>query len=221
MHFPNKTWHVSAIFPEEMSTIFEEVGMKREELSQLREEIETMRESGLSRKDERVLDEKEKLATFADMLAESDSPEMLEKAFNSLIEKKLEGIMPQMQRIVSERENVSAIENVSANLEGFDEYLPQVTAFIKARPDLYQSIAQNVGAEGALKAIYLMASGARGKEDASKMREQIEKEVSEKYEQKMKDEKNAFVERGNGGTAAKKEPPTLLDMEREIRKTLR
>jgi len=32
--FPNKTWHVSAIFPEEMSTIFEEVGMKREEISQ-------------------------------------------------------------------------------------------------------------------------------------------------------------------------------------------
>jgi ribosomal protein S18 acetylase RimI-like enzyme len=33
-HFPNKTWHVSAIFPEEMSTIFEEAGMKREEISQ-------------------------------------------------------------------------------------------------------------------------------------------------------------------------------------------
>ena len=33
--FPNKTWRVPAIFPEEMSPIFEEVGMKREELSQL------------------------------------------------------------------------------------------------------------------------------------------------------------------------------------------
>ena len=33
--FPNKVWHVPAIFPEEMSPIFEEVGMKREELSQL------------------------------------------------------------------------------------------------------------------------------------------------------------------------------------------
>jgi GNAT superfamily N-acetyltransferase len=32
--FPNKTWHVSAIFPEEMSFIFEQVGMKREEISQ-------------------------------------------------------------------------------------------------------------------------------------------------------------------------------------------
>jgi len=32
--FPNKTWHVSAIFPEEMSFIFEQAGMKREELSQ-------------------------------------------------------------------------------------------------------------------------------------------------------------------------------------------
>ena len=33
--FPNKTWRVPAIFPEEMSPIFDEVGMKREELSQL------------------------------------------------------------------------------------------------------------------------------------------------------------------------------------------
>ena len=33
--FPNKIWRVPAIFPEEMSPIFEEVGMKREELSQL------------------------------------------------------------------------------------------------------------------------------------------------------------------------------------------
>ncbi len=33
--FPNKTWRVPAIFPQEMSPIFEEVGMKREELSQL------------------------------------------------------------------------------------------------------------------------------------------------------------------------------------------
>jgi ribosomal protein S18 acetylase RimI-like enzyme len=32
--FPNKTWHVSAIFPEEMSPIFEQVGMKREDISQ-------------------------------------------------------------------------------------------------------------------------------------------------------------------------------------------
>jgi ribosomal protein S18 acetylase RimI-like enzyme len=32
--FPNKTWHVSAIFPEEMSFIFEQAGMKREEISQ-------------------------------------------------------------------------------------------------------------------------------------------------------------------------------------------
>jgi len=33
-NFPNKTWHVSAIFPEEMAFIFEQVGMKREEISQ-------------------------------------------------------------------------------------------------------------------------------------------------------------------------------------------
>jgi ribosomal protein S18 acetylase RimI-like enzyme len=33
--FPNKTWHVPAVFPEEIAPIFEEVGMKREELSQL------------------------------------------------------------------------------------------------------------------------------------------------------------------------------------------
>jgi len=32
--FPNKTWHVSAIFPEEMSFIFEQAGMQREELTQ-------------------------------------------------------------------------------------------------------------------------------------------------------------------------------------------
>jgi ribosomal protein S18 acetylase RimI-like enzyme len=32
--FPNKTWHVSAIFPEEICFVFEEVGMKREEISQ-------------------------------------------------------------------------------------------------------------------------------------------------------------------------------------------
>jgi ribosomal protein S18 acetylase RimI-like enzyme len=33
--FPNKVWHVSAIFPEEMSPLFEGLGMKRGELSQL------------------------------------------------------------------------------------------------------------------------------------------------------------------------------------------
>ncbi len=33
-NFPNKTWHVSAIYPEEMAFIFEQVGMKREEISQ-------------------------------------------------------------------------------------------------------------------------------------------------------------------------------------------
>jgi ribosomal protein S18 acetylase RimI-like enzyme len=32
--FPNKVWHVSPIFPEEMSVIFEQVGMTRETLSQ-------------------------------------------------------------------------------------------------------------------------------------------------------------------------------------------
>ena len=32
--FPNKTWHVSAIFPEEIAFIFDQAGMKREELSQ-------------------------------------------------------------------------------------------------------------------------------------------------------------------------------------------
>ena len=33
--FPNKVWHASAIFPEEMSPIFEKAGMVRETLSQL------------------------------------------------------------------------------------------------------------------------------------------------------------------------------------------
>ena len=32
--FPNKIWHVSPVFPEEMSIIFEQVGMTRETLSQ-------------------------------------------------------------------------------------------------------------------------------------------------------------------------------------------
>jgi len=32
--FPNKVWHVSAIFPEEMGGIFERAGMQREEISQ-------------------------------------------------------------------------------------------------------------------------------------------------------------------------------------------
>ncbi len=32
--FPKKVWHVSAIFPEEMGAIFEQVGMRREEISQ-------------------------------------------------------------------------------------------------------------------------------------------------------------------------------------------
>ena len=32
--FPNKVWHVPAIFPEEMSIIFEQVSMQREEISQ-------------------------------------------------------------------------------------------------------------------------------------------------------------------------------------------
>ncbi len=32
--FPNKTWHVSPVYPEEMSFIFEQVGMQREDLSQ-------------------------------------------------------------------------------------------------------------------------------------------------------------------------------------------
>lgn len=33
--YPNKVWHIPAIFPEEMSSIFEQVGMQREEISQL------------------------------------------------------------------------------------------------------------------------------------------------------------------------------------------
>jgi GNAT superfamily N-acetyltransferase len=33
--FPNKTWHVPALYPEEISAVFEEVGMQREEISQL------------------------------------------------------------------------------------------------------------------------------------------------------------------------------------------
>jgi ribosomal protein S18 acetylase RimI-like enzyme len=32
--FPNKVWHVSPIYPEEMAGLFEQVGMQREELSQ-------------------------------------------------------------------------------------------------------------------------------------------------------------------------------------------
>jgi len=32
--YPNKTWHVPVIFPEEMSPIFEDVGMERESISQ-------------------------------------------------------------------------------------------------------------------------------------------------------------------------------------------
>jgi ribosomal protein S18 acetylase RimI-like enzyme len=32
--FPNKTWHVPAIYPEEMCAVFDEAGMQREELSQ-------------------------------------------------------------------------------------------------------------------------------------------------------------------------------------------
>ncbi len=32
--FPNKIWHIPAIYPEEMSVIFEQIGMKREEISQ-------------------------------------------------------------------------------------------------------------------------------------------------------------------------------------------
>jgi GNAT superfamily N-acetyltransferase len=33
--FPNRTWHVPALYPEEISAVFEEVGMQREEISQL------------------------------------------------------------------------------------------------------------------------------------------------------------------------------------------
>jgi ribosomal protein S18 acetylase RimI-like enzyme len=33
--FPNKTWHASPIYPEEMGFIFEQAGMQREEISQL------------------------------------------------------------------------------------------------------------------------------------------------------------------------------------------
>ncbi|MCA1899820.1 MAG: GNAT family N-acetyltransferase [Chloroflexi bacterium] len=33
-NFPNKTWRVSPIYPEEMAFIFEQVGMKREDISQ-------------------------------------------------------------------------------------------------------------------------------------------------------------------------------------------
>ena len=32
--YPNKRWHVPAVFPEEMSSIFEDVGMERESISQ-------------------------------------------------------------------------------------------------------------------------------------------------------------------------------------------
>jgi GNAT superfamily N-acetyltransferase len=33
-HYPNKTWHVPAIFPEEFAKVFERAGFAREELSQ-------------------------------------------------------------------------------------------------------------------------------------------------------------------------------------------
>jgi ribosomal protein S18 acetylase RimI-like enzyme len=33
--FPNKTWHVPALYPEEICAVFDQVGMKREEISQL------------------------------------------------------------------------------------------------------------------------------------------------------------------------------------------
>ncbi len=33
--FPNKTWHVPALFPEEISAVFEELDMQREKISQL------------------------------------------------------------------------------------------------------------------------------------------------------------------------------------------
>jgi GNAT superfamily N-acetyltransferase len=33
--FPNKTWHVPAIYPEEICAVFDEIGMQREEISQL------------------------------------------------------------------------------------------------------------------------------------------------------------------------------------------
>jgi ribosomal protein S18 acetylase RimI-like enzyme len=33
--FPGKTWHVPALYPEEMSPIFDELGMKRDDISQL------------------------------------------------------------------------------------------------------------------------------------------------------------------------------------------
>jgi ribosomal protein S18 acetylase RimI-like enzyme len=32
--FPNKTWHVPALYPEEICTVFEEIGMQREPISQ-------------------------------------------------------------------------------------------------------------------------------------------------------------------------------------------
>ena len=32
--FPNKTWHVPAIYPGEICAVFEQIGMKREEISQ-------------------------------------------------------------------------------------------------------------------------------------------------------------------------------------------
>lgn len=32
--FPNKTWHVPALYPEEICAVFDQVGMKREEISQ-------------------------------------------------------------------------------------------------------------------------------------------------------------------------------------------
>lgn len=33
--FPNKTWHVPAIYPEEICAVFDQLGMRREEISQL------------------------------------------------------------------------------------------------------------------------------------------------------------------------------------------
>ncbi len=32
--FPEKTWHVPALYPEEICAVFEEIGMQREEISQ-------------------------------------------------------------------------------------------------------------------------------------------------------------------------------------------
>jgi len=174
--------------------------------------------SGATAKEKAGLDETKNQLTFIDEF-EKDPEQAVKNFTEKLIESKLSGVMPEFTRIVSERENMKAIDKVIEEVPGFEEYLPQVSSFVRSKKDVFNAMAGSVGAEGALKMVYLMASGVKGKEDIAKMKTDIEKQIRDEYTKKEKDGKTAFMEHGSGSVSSQpKKGKTLEEQEEELRR---